>query len=103
MSTKHLAKWFNLASCPISPSSDKIVPSGINKDNFIVIETDGTYLDDNFDTCCIHKYSIETNKWTTTDLFETVNETIGDIICYSEYAAFDTNQNVLYFVHHDSN
>eukprot|EP01084_Bolivina_argentea_P301171 519517_1 len=91
MSTEHLAKWFNLASCPISPI-EIIIPSGINKDNFIVIETHGFS-----GSCCIHKYNIDSNKWTTTD----VSETIGDIICdsgnISTYAALDTNQNVLYF------
>eukprot|EP01084_Bolivina_argentea_P030314 56204_1 len=96
MSTEHLAKWFNLAPSPISQTDILfiIVPSGINKDNFIAIE-----INDVTNGCCIHKYNIDSNKWTTTD----VSETIGDIICYSEYAAFDTNQNVLYFVHHDSN
>eukprot|EP01084_Bolivina_argentea_P275357 469580_1 len=82
MATEHLAKWFNLASCPISKIFI-IVPSGINKDNFIVIEKD---------ICCIHKYNINSNKWTTTD----VSETIGDIIC--DHAALDTHQNVLYFL-----
>eukprot|EP01084_Bolivina_argentea_P275356 469579_1 len=82
MSTEHFTKWFDLASCPVSENG-RIVPTGLNKDNFIVIEKD---------ICCIHKYNINSNKWTTTD----VSETIGDIIC--DHAALDTHQNVLYFL-----
>eukprot|EP01084_Bolivina_argentea_P275358 469582_1 len=90
MSTEHLAKWFNLESFPISQLQvDIIVPSGINKDNFIVIQKNGFS-----NSCFIHKYNINSNKWTTTD----VSEAIGDIICDSTYAALDTNQNVLYFL-----
>eukprot|EP01084_Bolivina_argentea_P275360 469585_1 len=87
MSTEHLAKWFNLESCPLSQIGI-IFPSGINKDNFIVINKSYS----SSCACFIHKYNINTNKWTTTD----VSETIGDIIC--DHAALDTHQNVLYFL-----
>eukprot|EP01084_Bolivina_argentea_P275359 469584_1 len=93
MSTEHFTKWFDLASCPVSENG-RIVPTGLNKDNFIVIEADIENAQ-NQRSCRIHKYNINSNKWVTT-LVPT--EIIGDAIFCSDFPAFDTKQNTLYFL-----
>eukprot|EP01084_Bolivina_argentea_P041826 77211_1 len=86
-----IVKWIDLASC-ISLNDDLIVPTGINKDNFIVLEYDTADLDRiNF----IYKYNIHTNKWTTTDL--TDDAVLDKVLCGSNDLALDAKQNVLYF------
>eukprot|EP01084_Bolivina_argentea_P035971 66579_1 len=94
MRNKRSVEWIDLASCPRYSDSNLIDPTGMNKDNFIVLEYNRNDYDRiNF----IHKYNIYTDKWTTID--DLSDASIWDTALYGEfYPAFDTKQNVLYFV-----
>eukprot|EP01084_Bolivina_argentea_P160420 279354_1 len=90
MSTEYSPRWIDLESCPsLNPNSYFIVPTGINKDNFIVLEISEYEKTIEY----IHIYNTNTNKWTTTQ--------INISICATKpfYPAFDANRNILYFLY----
>eukprot|EP01084_Bolivina_argentea_P120452 213514_1 len=94
MSTNSSVKWIDLETCPVlkDESNEVIFPAGINKDNFIALE----YDDDEDRINCIHKYNIETNKWTTMDISIWNDIILSDRSCYP---VLDTKQMVIYFLY----
>ncbi len=84
MLTQNSAKWIDLLS--LCTTGDIIIPTSINKDNFVVLQSDD--YGDNFNA--IHKYNIYTNKWTTTKC--------NPIPIHSDIPTLNGKQNVLYYL-----
>eukprot|EP01084_Bolivina_argentea_P008954 16765_1 len=82
-------KWILLNSYPTNTSSITI-PTGIDRNNYIVIDRDYT------DINCIYKYDIDNDKWTKIDGF-------SDVQITSHFsAALDVNKQMLFLVNQDS-
>eukprot|EP01084_Bolivina_argentea_P278132 475028_1 len=90
-----MAKWITLSPLPhtkgfdTSIDNELVVPTGMNKDNFIALQ-----IDENAERITsVHKYNIDTNKWKTIDVSDSL------ISCTSYTAAVVSDQNLLYFLY----
>eukprot|EP01084_Bolivina_argentea_P086278 155944_1 len=90
MCTKEsVAKWISVPSCPCT---DIIIPTGVDQNNYIVI--DEKVLSSGIN--CIYKYNIDTNKW---NKISGLNN-IRNVSYFS--AALDVKKQILYLIHSDS-
>eukprot|EP01084_Bolivina_argentea_P180952 312573_1 len=87
-------KWIHLTE----HTADNFVsiPSGANRDNFILIDFNFNWISGTFTINCIYKYNTDTDKWSKID----GSSDIGDIPQFS--ATLDVKKQILYLVHNDS-
>eukprot|EP01084_Bolivina_argentea_P043722 80529_1 len=86
-------KWIYLTSCPSSARNCIIVPTAMDKNNYIIID----YCDDHYHNLwdakiidCIHKYDIDNDKWIKINGFNNME----NISSFS--AALDVTKKILY-------
>eukprot|EP01084_Bolivina_argentea_P307285 531097_1 len=59
-------KWIELSSCPAGHLS---VPSGIDRNNYLVFDRDFWYTEIN---CIFHKYDFDNDKWIKINVFNNI-------------------------------
>eukprot|EP01084_Bolivina_argentea_P180953 312574_1 len=88
-------KWIHLTE----HTADKdlvSIPSGVNRDNFILIDFNFNWISGTFTIDCIYKYNTYTDIWSKIDGCNDMQ----DISSFT--AALDVKKQILYLVHNDS-
>eukprot|EP01084_Bolivina_argentea_P051260 94293_1 len=79
-------KWILLNSCPCQTNSSMAIPTGIDRNNYLVVEYDFVKIN------CIYKYDIDNDKWIKINGFNNME----NISSFS--AALDVKKQILFLL-----